>query len=152
MALIALQGKKGKLDDGQIYVHACHINTKKHRRPYLTPENESKLHITVYPLDLSSSDAPDHGPRFIEPVPWEEMNEFVERNRPWETYSDLPPLSEEADLRKNPEVPWARSHRWHEGEFMILVLEHFADEFLGDDAPLGYNKQVADFLSRRPCF
>lgn len=152
MAPIASVGKNGKLDDGQIHVRACHINTRRHRCPYLTHENESKLHITVFPFDLSSGEAPDHGPRFVEPVPWEEMDEFVEHNRPWETYTDLPPLHGEADLRKNPEVPWARSHGWHEGEFMILVLEHFANEYLGDDAPLAYSKQVADSISQRPSF
>lgn len=88
---MALQDEKGKVDDGQIDVRACHINTKKHRHPYLTPENESKLHITVSSLDLSTNNPPDHGPRFTDPIPWDEMNEYVERNRPWESYSDLSP-------------------------------------------------------------
>ena len=106
-------------DDGQIYLCAGHKVTRKHRSPYISPENEMRLHITVAPLDLSSGDASDDGPRFVEPVPWDEMNEFVERTRPWEAYSDLEPLREDEDVSKDPYAKWALSHRFHGGENMF---------------------------------
>lgn len=119
----------GKFDDGQIYVYAGHHNTRKHRSPYISPENETKLRISVAPLDLSTGDAPDNGPRFVKPVPWDEMNDFVGRTRPWETYSDLKPLREDQDVIKDPYATWARSHRFHEGENMFRVLSRYAQEF-----------------------
>jgi hypothetical protein len=119
-----------KRDDGQTYISSCFSAARVYRPAYLTPKDEANLSITVVPLDLySDGNAPDSGPRFIEPASRDAMTRFVERNKPWETY-DLDPIrwDEENDPKQNQGKPWVRSHRWHTGEFMLGTLQHFALE------------------------
>lgn len=146
MASATSPPQKEKHDSGQIYIYAGYLTTRKHRSPYITLDNETKLRIKVAPLDLSSGDAPDDGPRFIEPVPWDEMNDFVERTRPWENHSDLMPLREDQDVSKDPYARWALSHRFHEGENMFRVLSHFLGDFPLFDTSKVYTRQATSFL------
>lgn len=141
---------KRKLDAGQKYLYAVHQTTRKHRSPYITLENETKIRITVAPLDLSSGDAPDGGPRFVEPVPWDEMNDFLERTRPWEAHKHLRPLDEDEDVSKDPYASWALSQRFHQGENMIRYLSYHVEEFPEADRADVYTRQAASFLPHIP--
>ncbi|CAI7669572.1 unnamed protein product [Penicillium discolor] len=65
-----------QLDEGQIWVKACHNATRKLLAFLLSRNNQKKLHITTTELKLSSGDPLDYGPRFVEPFSHEKMREY----------------------------------------------------------------------------
>lgn len=116
----------GKYDTGQIYLYAGRHHTRRHRAPYITSDNETKLRVTVSPLDLSDPKPPGGVPAFIEPVPWGEMNASLERSRPWEPWGGLDPQSFTFTDQ------WGR---WHEADGMYIQLNKMVEAFLGDKTP-----------------
>ncbi|QQK46522.1 hypothetical protein Pdw03_1420 [Penicillium digitatum] len=80
------EDKTSKLDEGQIWVKPCHAATRKLIALLLSRSNQRKLHITIAELDLSSSETPEYGPRFVEPFPRDQLREYIVRERPWDGF------------------------------------------------------------------
>lgn len=116
-----------KCDAGQLYVYAGHYHTRRHHSPYISPENELRLHVTISSLDLSDPTPPDGVPNFVKPVSWSEMNKFLESNPPQGPYTDLKP--------QIPDTSFDRRNRWHEGDHLFVVLNRIAQAYLGDKIP-----------------
>ncbi|KAJ5183998.1 hypothetical protein N7492_001614 [Penicillium capsulatum] len=73
------------------------------------------------------------------------MNDFVERTRPWETYSDLKPLRENEDVSKDPYASPEDLRSAHYLDYQWLTLRFTGSEdaskphtraFLTDSVPL----------------
>ena len=119
-------GLKRNWDAGQIYIGKCYRAARTYRPAYLTSQDERNLQISVSTLDLHpDSNNPDDGPRFINPASHDAMEEFLEQNKPWETY-DLEPVRQEECPQETADKPWVRGHRFHTGNFMIQTMQHFA--------------------------
>lgn len=67
------EAERAQFDEGQIWVKTCHSATRKLLALLLSRKNGKKLHITTAELDLSSSDTPDYGPRFVALFPRDKM-------------------------------------------------------------------------------
>lgn len=116
--------KKHRLDAGQERMLRGYLALRNCPADYVTPEAEAEANITVVPLNLQTGEAADGGPRFVEPVPWEEMNEFVESNKPWEQYC-LGPLSEEEKPENRKGTMWAESTEFSQGGHLLNYLEAY---------------------------
>ncbi|CAI7605269.1 unnamed protein product [Penicillium palitans] len=122
------EAKISKFDEGQIWVKTCHNATRRLLALLLSRKNEKKLHIITAEIDLSSGDALDYGPRFVEPFPRDKMREYVVRERPWD---GLDIFAQNID--DTPEL--RRFRRWANAYQMIKAVNYSLENFFGDDAP-----------------
>lgn len=117
-----------QLDEGQIWVQACHNATRKLLTFLLSRSNQKKLHITATELNLSSGDPLDYGPRFVKPFSHEKMREYVDQEQPWDKY-DIHSLN----IDDTPEL--YKFRRWHNARHVIGILHCTLENFFGGDAP-----------------
>lgn len=99
---------------------------KRYTLPHITPRDMN--YFTMAPFDLSSGSFADGGPRFIAPAPFDGMNDFVQRNRPWETY-DFDPIPQESLPGQSENT---LSSRFHTGGFLLKSFRHSAKKH-GED-------------------
>lgn len=88
-----------------------------------------RLRITISPLDLYDPKPPTGVPSFVKPVPWDEMNEFIKRTRPWEPHNGLVPVAYSTSDREG---------RWDGAWELHTHLEYMVEAFLGDKTPRPY--------------
>ncbi|CRL19819.1 unnamed protein product [Penicillium camemberti] len=132
-----------QLDEGQIWVQACHNATRKLLTFLLSRSNQKKLHITATELNLSSGDPLDYGPRFVKPFSHEKMREYVDQEQPWDKY-DIHSLN----IDDTPEL--YKFRRWHNARHVIGILHCTLENFFGGDAPYRFADEDNDLGSIYP--